>query len=388
MRGTTLADWAEHMLKFHDGRFGMHSRFRFLVFNIIMRQRGRDRTGFFVKQHPELNILDIDDLKEKLAEDPALLRNIVRSGAPLTGTRPYWRQKGNNLGATVRHFAHTGAIFCTWSCADHQWADLHRHLPRYDEWKSGTEDERRKIAWENVQRSPHVIAAWLDLRFKAFLDMVMRPFLKIDDYWYWYEWQARGTGHIHCIIWMKSAPKMCTKTAQDRERFAQYWNDKVTAVNPDLLRQPDARNPASLPFIHIFNTNDQLSAFMNRLQQHATCMPGYCLRMNKATKVVECRFFFPRELQEYALVTKNVNKKSWMFGAPRNQDRLNQCIPVIPIGWMANSDAQPAATYGGLANYVGKYVSKAEKKSDTYQEIQAQVGGLLLSTLTLFCALL
>jgi hypothetical protein len=93
-------------------------------------------------------------------------------------------------------------------------------------------------------------------------------------------------------------------------------------------------------------------------------------------------------VQEYALVTKNVNKKSWMFGAARNQDRLNQCIPVMTIGWMANSDAQPAATYGGLANYVGKYVSKAEKKSDTYQEIQAQVSGLLLSTLTLFCALL
>ena len=181
---------------------------------------------------------------------------------------------------------------------------------------------------------------------------------------------------------------MCIKTAEDRQKLARYWNDKVTAINPNGLRKPDARNPAPLPFIHVFNTKDQLAAFMNRLQQHATCMPGYCLCKNKTTDVVECRFFFPRELQEHALVTKNINKKRWMFGAARNQVRLNQCIPVMTIGWMANTDAQPAATYGGLAKYVGKYVAKAEKASATYQEIQAQVSGLLLSTLTFVMSLL
>jgi hypothetical protein len=33
MRGMTLADWAEHMLRFYDGRFSTHSRFPFLVYH-------------------------------------------------------------------------------------------------------------------------------------------------------------------------------------------------------------------------------------------------------------------------------------------------------------------------------------------------------------------
>ena len=373
IRNVSLADWGEHFLKFHDGRFGSHPRFRFLVFNMLMRNKAREASGFWVKKRPDLLVLSLDELKELLGEESTLLKSIVRSGATLTGTRPYWRQKENALKATARYFGTMGAVFCTWSCADHQWDDLHRHLPRYEQWRDGTDEERRKIAWENVQRFPHVIAAWLDIRFKAFLKYVMTSFLGLDDYWFRYEWQARGTGHIHCIIWMRDSPAMGARTPEQREAFAQYWNEKVTAVNPNSTRPPDARNPASLPFIHICNTDEQVATFMNRFQMHATCAPGRCLRKNKTTNIVECRFFFPRELQEHALVTKSINKKSWMLGVERNVERLAQCSPVMALGWLANTDLQPAVTYKGLILYVAKYVSKPEIKSASYQELQDQV---------------
>ncbi|KID80837.1 ATP-dependent DNA helicase PIF1 [Metarhizium guizhouense ARSEF 977] len=375
MRNVSLADWAEHFLKFHDGRFGAHPRFRFLVFNMLMRKKAREASGFWVKKRPDLLGLSLDELKELLGEESTLLKSIVRSGATLTGTRPYWRQKENALKATARYFGTTGTVFCTWSCADHQWDDLHRHLPRYVQWRDGTDEDRRKIAWENVQRFPHIIAAWLDIRFKAFLKYVMTSFLGLDDYWFRYEWQARGTGHIHCIIWMRDSPAMGARTPEQREAFAQYWNKKVTAVNPNpnSTRPADARNPASLPFIHICNTDEQVAIFMNRFQMHARCAPGRCLRKNKTTDVVECRFFFPRELQERALVTKSINKKSWMFGVERNVERLAQCSPVMALGWLANTDLQPAVTYKGLILYVAKYVSKPEIRSASYQELQEQI---------------
>jgi hypothetical protein len=89
---------------------------------------------------------------------------------------------------------------------------------------------------------------------------------------------------------------------------------------------------------------------------------------------VECRFFFPRELQERALVTKSINKKSWMLGVERNVERLAQCSPVMALGWLANTDLQPAVIYNkGLVLYVAKYVSKPEIKSASYQELQDQV---------------
>ncbi|KAK8912380.1 ATP-dependent DNA helicase pfh1 [Metarhizium anisopliae] len=166
---------------------------------------------------------------------------------------------------------------------------------------------------------------------------------------------------------------MGARTSEQREAFAQYWNTKVTAVNPNSTRLPDARNPASLPFIHICNTDEQVAVFMNRFQMHARCAPGRCLRKNKTTNVVECRFFFPRELQERALVTKSINKRSWMFGVERNVERLAQCSPVMALGWLANTDLQPAVTYKGLILYVAKYVSKPEIRSASYQELQEQI---------------
>jgi hypothetical protein len=46
---------------------------------------------------------------------------------------------------------------------------------------------------------------------------------------------------------------------------------------------------------------------------------------------------------------------------------------VMALGWLANTDLQPAVTYKGLILYVAKYVSKPEIKSASYQELQDQV---------------
>jgi len=37
LRKVDLRDYAHHMLRYHNGRFGRHSRWRFLVFNILIR---------------------------------------------------------------------------------------------------------------------------------------------------------------------------------------------------------------------------------------------------------------------------------------------------------------------------------------------------------------
>ncbi|KAF5128325.1 hypothetical protein E5D57_009261 [Metarhizium anisopliae] len=45
----------------------------------------------------------------------------------------------------------------------------------------------------------------------------------------------------------------------------------------------------------------------------------------------------------------------------------------MALGWLANTDLQPAVTYKGLILYVAKYVSKPEIKSASYQELQEQI---------------
>ena len=122
------------------------------------------------------------------------------------------------------------------------------------------------------------------------------------------------------------------------------------------------------------NTLDQFVAFLNRLQCHDRCTEGYCLRVKKgSTGPATCRFFFPRPLFDEPVVTKDINSKDWIFSPARNHSTLNQCTPIITMGWMANTDIQPPTSMHAVLSYLGKYVSKPEKSSMSYTELQTQV---------------
>ena len=43
------------------------------------------------------------------------------------------------------------------------------------------------------------------------------------------------------------------------------------------------------------------------------------------------------------------------------------------MAWMANTDIQPPTSLEAVLSYIAKYVSKLEKSSDSYLEMQAQI---------------
>ncbi|KAJ5111720.1 hypothetical protein NUU61_001350 [Penicillium alfredii] len=67
----------QHLLKYKDGRFGCHPRFRYVAFNTLMRPHASARSGFYVKQRGQQH-------------DDALLRSIIRFSGTLRDTRPFW----------------------------------------------------------------------------------------------------------------------------------------------------------------------------------------------------------------------------------------------------------------------------------------------------------
>jgi hypothetical protein len=336
-----------------------------------MRQKARSTAQFYVSRTSNIKDLTREELTEALETDASLLPQIVRQGALLPGTRPYWRNRSGSLQAHARFLSPSAApVFLTLSCADMQWHDLQRHLPRFADYLTGDDRTRQRIVWSNVQDYPHIIAHYLDIRFRAFLTHVIRPYLGVTDHWIRYEWQHRGSGHLHCLFWTESGPQLDPLTDEQRAIFAEYWGQRITAWNPDQLRLPDARNPASLAPAEVTNTSDQFAAFLNRLQLHSACRPSYCLRTRKGDTQPSCRFFYPRPLASRAAVTKDINHKDYMFAPARNQSTLNQCLPVVTMGWMANTDIQPSLTLHGVLAYLAKYVSKPEKSSVSYTELQ------------------
>jgi len=154
-----------------------------MVFNILMRDKSKKSARYYVSKSSNLSDLTREELGEALNSDSSLLRSIVRQGSSLTGTRPFWTNRSRSLDAQARFLTpQMSPVFITFSCADLQWHDLHRQLPRYDEFLAGNDTVRRNIMWQNVQDCPHIVAYYLDLRFQAFLRLVLEPYLGYKDY--------------------------------------------------------------------------------------------------------------------------------------------------------------------------------------------------------------
>ena len=188
-------------MRYKDGRFGRHPRWRFLVFNILMRRKSAKSARYYVSKASNMASLNREELGDALNSHPNLLPQIVRQGSSLTGTRPFWKNRGTSLQAQARFLTpQMSPVFITFSCANLQWHDLYRQLPRYDEFLAGNDTVRRRIMWQNVQDCSHIVAQYLDLRFRAFLRLVLKPYLGYSDYWWRFEWQVRGSGHVHCLF--------------------------------------------------------------------------------------------------------------------------------------------------------------------------------------------
>ena len=84
-----LNDYAQHLLCYRDGRFGRHPRWRFFVFNLLMRRKANMATWFYVSKASSLKDLDREELANALQADKSLLPQIVQQGSSLTGTRPF-----------------------------------------------------------------------------------------------------------------------------------------------------------------------------------------------------------------------------------------------------------------------------------------------------------
>ena len=111
-----------------------------------------------------------------------------------------------------------------------------RHMPRYNDWIRATPEERMRLARINVRENPHLVAYWLYIRCELFKKHVLDKKWEVSDYWSRFEWQGRGSGHTHSLIWIRNAPdvEVDGMTDSERDEFAAQWVFLITAVNPDV----------------------------------------------------------------------------------------------------------------------------------------------------------
>ena len=108
----------------------------------------------------------------------------------------------------------TPTWFFTLSAADMKWPDMIQTIATqygvtYTDKEIASLSFEKKANW--LKRNPVTAARHFQYRlntfFQEFLKSKAKPLGEIEDYGIRIEFQARGSPHAHCVIWVKDAPK-------------------------------------------------------------------------------------------------------------------------------------------------------------------------------------
>jgi ATP-dependent DNA helicase PIF1 len=395
LRKVELGQYFQHLLRFRGGRFAQHRRFPWFAFNTLQRARSRSQSKIFIKQQHDAEKLTAADIQIMLQEgDQQLVSKMLRYAAKLRGTRAFWLARRHELMDMIRAGTSPHAFF-TLSAADLQWPDLHRHMPNSVE--EPTNDprvarQRRRIA---LNKNPHIAAAYLDQRLLVYFKHFLVPLLGVEHFWYRYEWQERGSGHIHGFLWLKDAPnpdeinfdllKKADIPIPDEQQdkinnFTAYWNRIITASSPfprqDYNMPLIGDHPCSIPRENLKNTKQELADLLNWVETHTKCVAGYCLVNRKLPGQQQpqpvCRFDYPMLLRENAGIAMD-SKHRLRFEPRRNDRLLNPYNTSMILGWRANIDIKPVLSKYAAIDYIAKYASKSEKQAPAFPELLANV---------------
>jgi hypothetical protein len=131
----TMTEWAAHLMRYKDGIFARHPRFRYWALNTIMRHDAKKASRWFTTTHKDDKELTIPEIKQMLEENDAkgLADRVAHAADSLPGSRPFWTKTQRDLIAQIRSpECGTPHAFVTFSSADIQWPDMHRHMPNHN----------------------------------------------------------------------------------------------------------------------------------------------------------------------------------------------------------------------------------------------------------------
>ncbi|XP_028394469.1 uncharacterized protein LOC114518663 [Dendronephthya gigantea] len=330
-----------------------------------------------------------------------MVNRLQRYVSKIQGTNQYWYQRLQELLALIEQKG-CPTFFFTFSAADSHWPDLQRLL-QSNEGASRT--ERAQAVIDN----PHLTDWFFMQRLQEFIKHWLQGVLDAEWFWYRFEYQARGSIHAHGCAKLKNDPdirllrkRACkavlekekenemspddfefscqdiVREGQDAERkLISYVDWLVTTVNDDLPDEnwtvPDP-HPSAVKATSVDNHDVDYHRLVNSVERHTRCSPAYCLKKKRVDLPAECRFGFPKPLQEEtALIYEVRGKKNKSVHSElqtkRNDERLNSHNRVMLENWRANVDLQVIVDEKACARYMAKYAAKGEPRSKSASDI-------------------
>ena len=375
-----------------------------------MRAQAQGQAKMFIRTYPGAADFTVEDLRRKLNSDEksALIQSIQRSIDWIPGLSPFWHRHRMQLTNMIEQLG-SPHLFFTLSAADLRWPELHRLIEEQraqltSEPPVNIDQLNQRAAYDrridNLTRYPHIVASFLQSRVKTFLESLKQiPEFDYIDHWYRYEWQHRGSGHVHGFLWLKDGPAIDDKdfsNADHRSELAQYFAKRVFSHTPIPHLPRPAINPCQVSSPVDKDNRTDVAELLNRCQRHSKCLPTYCLRWNNQLRKQACRFGFLHPSCDGPKIEKN-HKGQWTFYPfrPTSDNDLNRFHPLWIAMWRGNIDISPVLGKHAAINYIAKYAAKAESMSNNLDKTildltQNQpdtdgIGTIIAKTLNRFC---
>ena len=360
-----------------DGRFAKHPRFRFFALNTEMRWRALQVGRIYVKQHPQDAQLSVEDLRAMIgSQGNAFSNRVLHFATSLRGTSPYWFKQRSRLIAMIDTLG-LPTVFFTHSAADLQWPELGKLLCPDDP----TNRRKRKQA---LVENPALADWFFYVRIQQYMKYYYVDILGACDYWLRFEWQHRGSPHVHGLAWLPNTPNVellqddSTDPALSTE-ICDYIDSIVSTVNPaissdgsDASSAPRPQTDPHIcekPFKDVQDFQQDLIQLVATCQRHTKCSESYCLRTRNGQQV--CRFGYPKALQ--SSTTLDVHDGNLELITARNDPLVNSHNPIQLCSWRANVDMQFCYSRRKVIEYCSKYATKSEPRSqplkDTFKKI-------------------
>ena len=344
-RQVTIGNYFKHLMLYKDERFAKHPRFRYFALNTEMRWCALQTGRIYVQQHPHDAHLSVAELQDMIAQrSEAFSSRVQHFACSLRGTRSYWYRQRSRLISMVDTLG-LPTIFFTHSAADLQWPNLAHLMSPSDPDSSAS---RRQALAENP-----AIADWFfHERIRYFIEEFYVGILGATDYWLRFEWQHRGSPHVHGLAWLPNAPDIQhTLESLDYnttalEGVVSHIDGLVTTMNPAILNDgsnesqapPPQTNPhiCNKPYVEVQDYHQDYVDLIATCQRHTRCSPAYCLRSSGGRQ--KCRFGYPKPL--HAMTTLTLQDGEPELTTARNDGLINSHNPIQLSGWRANVDMQ------------------------------------------------
>ncbi|XP_035675428.1 uncharacterized protein LOC118415158 [Branchiostoma floridae] len=189
---------------------------------------------------------------------------------PVRGTPQFWDKALNELYAMIRQLG-IPTWFATFSAADLRWPEVLEAI-RQDHGTVPVSD----LSWEErcdiLKSNPVTAARMFDRRVKLFFKHLIKspsqPIGEVIDTFTRTEFQQRGSPHIHCLFWVKDAPKLGVNS---EEEICSFVDRYVCCQLPNS------------------ETDKELFDIVSQVQMHRK---GHTSSCKKGGKI--CRFGFPK----------------------------------------------------------------------------------------------